>query len=792
MESRSITIRGIVQGVGFRPFVYGVATRLGLKGTVKNIAGSVHIEIEGPASALDVFLHELTANPPPLARIENISSTTQTPRGESTFRIEASETNAAGPVAISPDIATCPDCLRELFDPRDRRYRYPFLNCTNCGPRLTIILAAPYDRERTTMASFTMCPLCRAEYEDPTNRRFHAQPTACPVCGPQLQLCDPAGRPIPTQDPLAATITKLRAGRICAIKGLGGYHLACDARNPETLAELRRRKQRDEKPFALMVRDLEAAAQLCEISATESELLQSPRRPIVLLRKRPDCPLPDLVAPGNPFLGLMLPYTPLHHLLLHDCPIPLVMTSGNRSDEPMAYDDADALVRLAGIADSFLAHNRPIHVRCDDSVTRIVAGAELPIRRSRGYAPQSVPLPLTCARSLLAVGGQLKGTFALLQMREPDDTASVGSPLNDSQTSQAIISHHMGDLDYIEAYDAFTRDITLYELLFAVRPACIIHDLHPDYSSTRYARARAAKEQIPLIAVQHHHAHIAGCMAENHLTNDVIGVSFDGTGYGIDGAIWGGEFLIANLATFRRAAHLRYVGMPGGEAAVRQPWRLAAAHLLDAGLPLSSLAPRIPDTSLAMIEQMIRKQINMPLTSSAGRLFDAVSALIGVRDQISYEAQAAIQLEQLATHAPPDGSYPFELTEPAAPSNSQFPIPNSSPLIIIDTRPTIRALVEDLARNTPQNILARRFHSTLVAIIVATCTRLREQTGLIDVALSGGVFMNALLAAETFAQLQQAGFRPHRHHLVPPNDGGLCYGQLAVATVQLTADRSPR
>ncbi|HXY37811.1 MAG TPA: carbamoyltransferase HypF, partial [Planctomycetaceae bacterium] len=529
MERRAITVEGIVQGVGFRPFVYALASRLELRGFVKNQSGRVLIEAEGGRAALDRFVAELRESPPPLARIDGLSSETTPARGDKSFRIEPSDHDGGTPIFISPDVATCSDCMAELFDPQDRHYHYPFLNCTNCGPRLTIIQGAPYDRARTTMASFPMCPACSAEYHDPADRRFHAQPAACPSCGPRLWLCRPSGEPIEVSDPLAAFVDALRRGQIGALKGLGGYHLACDAADQNVVAELRRRKGRDEKPFAVMVPDLQTADRICEIDEQERHILLSPRRPIVLLKKRAASvghAVCEAVAPRNPRLGVMLPYTPLHYLLFERLTgSALVMTSGNRSDEPIAYEDADVFERLGEIADVFLVHNRPIHVRCDDSVTRVVDSLESPIRRSRGYAPLPVPLPIACSRPILAVGGQLKGAFALGRAR------------------QAFLSHHLGDLDHWEAYRAFVRDVGLYEELFAVTPELIVHDLHPDYASTNYARERGMAGDVPVLAVQHHHAHIASCMAEHGLVEPVIGVSFDGTGYGIDGAIWGGEFL---------------------------------------------------------------------------------------------------------------------------------------------------------------------------------------------------------------------------------------------------------
>jgi hydrogenase maturation protein HypF len=757
MERRAITVQGVVQGVGFRPFVYGLASRLQLRGFVKNRIGGVLIEIEGASDSLDQFLAELGDHPPPLTQIDRLSWERQSPRGEKGFHIKVSDGDVTGPVFISPDAATCTDCLNELFDPSDRHYRYPFLNCTNCGPRLTVVTGAPYDRERTTLAGFPMCAACRAEYEDPADRRFHAQPTACPACGPRLQLLSATGEDIPADDPLTAFAAALRSGQIGALKGLGGYHLACDPANETAVRELRRRKHRDENPFAVMVRDLEAAETLCEISRAERELLQSVRRPIVLMRKRTDSGIVDAVAPGNPFLGVMLPYTPLHHLLLHALDgLPLVMTSGNRSDEPIAYEDDDALRRLAGIADIFLIHNRPIHVRCDDSVTRVVGGLELPVRRSRGYAPQPITLPLTCSRPILAVGGQLKCTFAL------------------GRGSHAFVSHHLGDLDHYDAYRAFEKDVDLYQRLFGVQPEVIACDLHPDYASTRYAQQANSRGLTPptrLVAVQHHHAHMASCMAEHGLMEPVLGVAFDGTGYGTDGAIWGGEFLVGDYRQFRRAAHLRYVGMPGGDAAIREPWRMALAHLIAAGCASESVERRLPAMAVRTARKMLERDFQTPLTSSMGRLFDAVASLAGVRDAVSYEGQAAMELEWLASGVAATGGYPFDILE-------------SAPALVVDPRPLIRAVVEDVSRGTDATRIARRFHSTMVEIIAAVCGRLRQESGLDTVVLSGGVFLNALLTEEVGARLGAEGFRVYRHQRVPPNDGGLSLGQLAVAAAQ--------
>jgi hydrogenase maturation protein HypF len=765
MARRVVEVRGTVQGVGFRPFVFNLALRHRLGGFVQNQTGRVVIEIEGEPAALDAFLTELADHPPPLARIEHLAWEECPPRGAEAFRIVDSA-EGPGAVFISPDVATCSDCLREVFDPADRRCGYPFLNCTNCGPRLTIITSAPYDRARTTMAGFVLCAACRAEYDDPHNRRFHAQPTACPACGPQLQLLDANGQPIGGANPLADFAGAIGAGRIGALKGLGGYHLVCDARNATAVAELRRCKHRDEKPLALMLPDIGAVEAVCEVGVDERELLESPAAPIVLLRKRLGAGVAPNVAPGNPCLGVMLPYTPLHHLLVRAVGgIPLVMTSGNRSDEPIVYRD-DAVEKLAGIADVYLVHDRPIHVRCDDSVTRVVDGAEVPVRRSRGYAPRPVALPLECPHPVLALGGQLKSTFALAHGR------------------RAILSHHLGDLDHAEAFRAFESAVPLYEQLFALAPECLVHDLHPDYASTRYARERADRSGERLVGVQHHHAHMAACMVENGLLEPVIGVTFDGTGYGTDGTVWGGEFLVGDYGGYRRAAHLRCVGMPGGEWAVREPWRMAVAHLADAGAGFGSVSARCGARELATVRTVLERRLNAPLASSAGRLFDAVAAIAGVRTHVSYEGQAAIELEALATDVLPDVAYPFEVS-------AGRPDPHAPPVQVIDTRPLIRAVAQDAATGAGAARIARRFHSTVVEIVAAVCIRLRAETGLDAVVLSGGVFLNALLTRAVCARLGGDGFRVYRHRLVPPNDGGLALGQLAVAVRATCEVRNP-
>jgi hydrogenase maturation protein HypF len=777
MERRSIVIRGTVQGVGFRPFVFGLATKLQLGGFVKNRGGTVEVEVEGDIDQLDQFLNHVVADAPPLARITDLTWNREPPLGDRQFRIADSDLCTTGEIVIAPDTATCDDCLAELFDPHDRRFGYPFLNCTNCGPRLTIVTGAPYDRARTTMAGFVMCPACRAEYEDPTNRRFHAQPTACPVCGPKLTLLDERGNVVETDSPLRTFVEAIRNGKIGAMKGLGGFHLICDATNLKPVDELRIRKHRDEKPFAVMVADLSSANCLVEIDPAEQALLTSPRRPIVLLTKQhqlngtsplnlrvtshlveSNLHLAPGVAPNNPRLGIMLPYTPLHHLLLRGMEgVPLVMTSGNRSDEPIAYENADAVASLQGIADLFLVHDRPIYVRCDDSVTRVMDGKESPVRRSRGDAPQPIALPLACPMPILAVGGQLKGTFAL------------------GTGKQAVVSHHLGDLDHLKAFQAFERDTELYQNLFQISPACIAHDLHPDFASTRYAVVRAAKQGIRRFQVQHHHAHMASCMAEHGLNEPVIGVTFDGTGLGLDGNIWGGEFLVGDYKTFKRAAHLRYVAMPGGDRAVREPWRMAVAYLLDAESHCAAFELRITESSIKLMRTMIASKINAPLTSSAGRLFDAVASILGVRDQVSYEGQAAMQLEWAADLSDGSAGYPFETSVGRTADDDP---------IIIDTRPTIAAICRDANLGKSVRFIAGQFHSTVATMIARVSVELRKRSGLNAVVLSGGTFMNARLTKDAIKLLENEGFRVFRHQVVPPNDGGLSLGQLAVAAAQ--------
>lgn len=759
MQRRAIAVRGLVQGVGFRPFVHALAARYALGGFVRNDAAGVHIEVEGPPPDLDSFLDALRREPPPLARIEEVQTAAASVRGEATFRIVPSRAGS-GAAEVGADTATCAACLRELRDPHDRRYRHPFINCTDCGPRLTVVTGVPYDRERTTMAPFPMCAACRAEYEDPRSRRFHAQPIACADCGPRLRITDAAGR-VADGDPLREAAAALRAGAVVAVKGLGGYHLACDATNPAAVATLRRRKHRDRKPLAVLVRDVEAAAAFATVSEEARRWLESGARPIVLLPKRRAAAgvLAEEVAPEAADWGVLLPYTPLHHLLATDVGRPLVLTSGNRTDEPIAVDDGEARARLAGIADLFLAHDRAIHVRAEDSVWRARDGGAVPVRRSRGFAPRPVGARLGLEQTVLAVGGHLKAVFAL------------------GEGDRAWLSPHLGDLDDAGAADGFARDVLHHERLFGLRPALLVHDLHPDYASTRYALARAAREGLPTLGVQHHHAHLASVLAENGTEAPATGVLLDGAGLGLDGTVWGGEFLVGDASRAVRAASLRPVALPGGDAAAREPWRSAFAHLLDAGEdPAGHPAiAAVPASHRSVLVTAIERGVNAPLASSAGRLFDAVAVIAGFRGPATYEGEAACWLEARAAEASDAGEpYPFAL----AAGDGRH---------VVDTRPIVQGALSDARGGRPAAAIARRFHLALAAAVAATCRALRGGGGPGTAALSGGCFVNRILATEVEARLEADGFRVLRHRQVPPNDGGLALGQLAVAAAHLRA-----
>lgn len=751
-----------MQGVGFRPFVYSLASRLGLAGYVGNDVDGVFAEAEGPPEAVAAFLTALRADAPPMASIDRIEAAEIPPTGATAFAIVPSEAGGERRALISADTATCADCLAELADPADRRFGYPFINCTNCGPRFTIIRGVPYDRPLTTMAPFAMCERCAAEYHDPANRRFHAQPTCCPDCGPSLRLLDrdwqPAGTQAGDRGAIARAADLLLGGQVLAVKGLGGYHLAVDATSETAAATLRARKHREDKPFAVMVPDLAQARLLCDVDEAAANSLTSRRRPIVLLPRRPQSAVAPSVAPGNRQLGLMLPYTPLHHLLLAAVGRPLVLTSGNVSDEPIAYLDDEARHRLGGIAEAFLTHDRAIETRADDSVVRVVRGRESVVRRSRGYAPEPLRLKSPFPRPVLACGAELKSTFCL------------------AKGHRAVLSQHIGDLENLETLASFTAGIEHLGRLFDIVPEVIAHDLHPDYLSTRYALDRADRdpERLELVGVQHHHAHIASCLADNDAAGPVIGVAFDGTGYGLDGTIWGGEFLIADLAGFRRAGHLAPVPLPGGAAAIRQPWRMAASYL-DAALGPDAAPPGTLTRHERMWPGIVtigRRGINSPLTSSAGRMFDAVAAILGVRDEVNYEGQAAIELEQRAEPGE-TGGYRAGIT--------------GGDVLVASGADLIRAVAADLAAGVGAGVIAARFHNGVAALIEDCCTLLRDQTGLGTVALSGGVFQNLLLTRATVDRLTVAGFTVLTHSRVPCNDGGISLGQAVVAAARTSS-----
>jgi len=750
-----ITVKGIVQGVGFRPFIYNLARTHSLSGYVLNNTRGVDIEVEGKREDIELFLEDIRIKPPPLAVIEEVSREEFPPVGYRKFEIKSSRKDEDKFLPISPDISICDDCLKELFDPHDRRYLYPFINCTNCGPRFTIIKDIPYDRQRTTMSSFKMCRDCELEYHDPSNRRFHAQPNACWKCGPSVKLLDEEGKRIKADDPIQTAAEFIRDGKILAVKGIGGYHLACDATKPQVVSKLREKKNRVDKPFALMMLNMEQIKKFCEVSCEEERLLLSPRRPIVLLKRKSEDSLPREIAPGNKYLGVMLPYTPLHYLLLKKVNLPLIMTSGNISEEPIAYKDEDALCRLNKIADAFLVHNREIQIRVDDSVSRIVEGKPMLIRRSRGYAPQPVKLGFEAKKCVLAVGGHLKNTFCFLK------------------GNHAIISHHIGDLENLDALSSLEEGIEHYRKIFYCEPQIIACDMHPNYASTSLAEEYARKNSLPLIPIQHHHAHIASLLAEKHINEKVIGVAFDGSGLGNDKRIWGGEFLVANQKEFERVAHLRYVRLPGGEAAIKEPWRMALSYLYEIygdeyeKLAWKILFHQVKFEKMSVVQNLIKKGINSPLTSSAGRLFDAVSSILGIRGKINYEGQAAIELEMLARDKK-EKFYPFEVIE----KEKKF---------IVDTLPLVSALIEELIKGEDLQLIATRFHWTVSQIILRVCQLIRDYQGLNQVALSGGVFQNSLILKQVVYLLTSSGFKVFLHSILPPNDGGICLGQAVVA-----------
>ena len=753
-SGRRIELRGIVQGVGFRPWIYNLASQRGVTGRVSNGAAGVVIEAFGPQRTLDDFADRVMHELPPAVEILEVSCRAIEAERLDGFAIVPSTSGDDVRVSIPPDLATCPECAGEIFDRANRRYRYAFTNCTHCGPRFTIAHDVPYDRATTTMAAFTMCEACRREYDDPANRRFHAQPNACPQCGPRLALISSDGRDIPAADPIASAAAALAVGAIVAVKGLGGFHLACDATNAAVIARLRQRKRRDQKPFAVMVRDITAAESLAVLHDDDRSLLESPARPIVLVRPRPGSQLAEGVAPDAPLVGLMLPYTPLHHLLLHDARRPLIMTSGNVADEPLVYQNGDARTRLAELADFILLHDRDIDAFCDDSVARNVAGAPLLIRRSRGYVPRAVAISPSCGEPILACGALLKNTFCIAM----GDTAYPGP--------------HIGDLDNLACFDAYGAAIDRMERFLRVTPRVVAHDLHPDYLSTRYALSRAGAHPS---GVQHHHAHIASVLAEHALTGPVIGVAYDGTGYGTDGAAWGGEILLARLDDFERVATLRPIALLGGDAAIREPWRLAVALLHDAfdGTVPESLLARfdgIPRARIDAVRQMIGRGHHAPLAHGAGRYFDAIGSLVLERPHSAFEGQIALAWNGAADDRE-GGGYPFIIDRSAMPWS-------------IDLRLMVQAIVNDLAARESSPVIAARFHNTLAEATAAAVESVASIHGALPVALSGGCFQNPRLAESLMARLTPR-FAVYLNRRVPPGDGGIALGQAAVAAAVL-------
>jgi hydrogenase maturation protein HypF len=753
-ERRRIRVTGTVQGVGFRPFVYRTATRLGLAGSVSNDAAGVIVEAEGPRVALDALLTALAQEPPPLARVASVTSERLPATGRRGFVVAPSSSAGRVDVPVPADVGPCDACLAELYDPTDRRFRYPFINCTDCGPRYTITHRIPYDRAWTSMAGFTMCTPCQAEYDDPADRRFHAQPNACPTCGPQLELTTPAGAVLARAGAaLDATVDRLLAGEVVAVKGVGGYHLAVLAGDEAAVARLRRRKARDDKPFAVLVADRAAAERLVELDDEAARSLRAPARPIVLARRRDPAEVADAVAPGLVELGVMLAPSPLHDLLVREVGRPLVLTSGNRHDEPIAHTDADAHERLAALNDAVLRHDRAIHIRCDDSVLRAgVDGGLQPVRRSRGLAPAPLRLPVGSRRRVLAVGGELKSTIAVATGR------------------QVVLSHHLGDLEHPATYRAFLQAVDHLLAIQEISPEVVAHDLHPEYLSTKFALELDVEHR----AVQHHHAHIASCLAEHGEQGPVIGIAFDGLGWGTDGTAWGGELLVCNLDTFERAGHLLPVPMPGGAAAVREPWRMAVSWGLQAlghdrvGEVVGPLDDRWP-----AVRAVAASGRALP-TSSAGRLFDAVAALLGVRSRVSYEGQAAIELEALARSVPVDavrGGRAGTVT-----------VRTEADGLVLDPSELIRQLVAWSGAGGEPADIAAWFHDELAEGTVEAATRVAGDHGLDTAALSGGVFQNARLTELVAGGLRRAGLRVLVHRLVPPNDGGLSLGQAAIAS----------
>ncbi len=756
LARRKFIITGTVQGVGFRPFVYRLAEELGLAGSVRNTASGVIIEAEGAREKIGKFARRVREEAPPLTRIASLETQELEPAGLTGFRIIESEAAPRPTALIPPDVALCADCAREIADPSDRRFGYPFTNCTNCGPRFTLVTGLPYDRPQTTMAAFAMCDECEREYGDPRDRRFHAEPIACPRCGPQVKLegVRRAGVGTPA---LQQAAELLKEGKIVAIKGLGGYHLACDARNTEAVETLRQRKGRGQKPFAIMVRDLDEARRVAEVNTKSEALLTSPESPVVILPARSGNGLAAGIAPRQHTVGVMLPYTPLHRLLFAQSPPALVMTSGNLAEEPIVHEDDEARRKLGPLADFILSHDREISVPCDDSVVRVEGELVIPVRRARGYVPRSVPVAYE-GPPVLAVGGYHKNTFCLLRAGE------------------AILSQHIGDLDTVEVLDYFGRAVRHFEELFEVKPEIVAHDLHPGYLSTQWAKSL---EGVRHVGIQHHHAHVVSVMAELGLTAPVIGVSYDGTGYGPDGTAWGGEILVANRKTYRRVFHLCQVPLPGGEAAIARPGRMALSWLMTAFGPADGLEkarvllPGLDEAELSVVAKQIERGINSPMTSSMGRFFDAVGALLGATPEATYEGQPAMELEAIATG----------VGEPLCGLPAYYAVESG----VLDARATIIQIVTDLECGVEHNLIAARFHETVAAFTVEACRRIREEGGPSDVVLSGGVMQNARLVGRLLELLEKAGLRAHLHREVPPNDGGISLGQAVIAASQGSA-----
>ena len=750
MQRIRIIIHGAVQGVGFRPFVYRLAKEMKLNGWVLNSSQGVFIEAEGYKEVLDNFILRIEKEKPPRSFIQSLEFSYLDAAGYNDFNIRISDNEGGKSVLILPDIATCPECVNDIFDPNNRRYLYPFTNCTNCGPRFSIIEKLPYDRKNTTMSNFVMCDECRAEYEDPLNRRFHAQPNACPNCGPHLEFWDAGGKVLVTHhEALKQAADEIKKGKVIALKGIGGFHLIADARNTEAVEHLRKRKHREEKPLALMMPDEETVTMYCEISDFEKRLLHSPESPIVLLKRLENSSgISESIAPGNPYLGVMLPYTPLHQILMKELGFPIVATSGNLSDEPICIDEKEALTRLKGIADAFLVHNRPIKRHVDDSIVRIILDREMVVRRARGYAPLPIQIKESNG-SILAVGAHLKNTIAL------------------SVSNNIFISQHIGDLETKEAYNAFENVITDFEDMYDMKPANVVCDLHPNYISTHYAQ----NSNMNVVSVQHHYAHILSCMSENDVEGNVLGVSWDGTGYGMDGTIWGGEFLKVDGSSFNRFAHLRQFRLPGGEIAIKEIWRIAA------GLLFEIFGERYPENStmsfkdisvvrLSMVNKMLEQNINSPITSSAGRLFDAIAAITGVSQYSHFEGQAAMMVEFSAERVNTDEVYPFHVLENDGDNEVRY---------VLDWEPMIKEILIDVNNEINTNAIAAKFHNTLSDMIVETANRSVEK----KIVLSGGCFQNKYLLERTVNQLIEKGFHPYWHQRVPTNDGGISLGQVA-------------